>query len=189
MYTHMYIHMHHAPELAQVKFHGTMPLEIHWKLPVTIYCGDHTDPPHPHPRHLLDIALTLIYTIIQIYYTGGGGGGVGLCGPYTGKGTLRLENTLRSEITLEHLYYTILYCTILYYTILYCTVLYYTILYYTILYYYISTESPPETATGNPRRLPRCRFLVCNSLPLIPGADFWCRFLVSTSEVPISGVQ
>ena len=27
-------------------------------------------------------ALPLIYTIIQIYQTGGGGGGVGLCAPY-----------------------------------------------------------------------------------------------------------
>ena len=27
------------------------------------YFGDHTDPPHPHPRHLLDMALNLIYAI------------------------------------------------------------------------------------------------------------------------------
>ena len=47
----------------------------------SIVFGDHTDPPHPHPRHLLNIALNLIYTIAHIYYTGGGGGGVGLCGP------------------------------------------------------------------------------------------------------------
>ena len=28
--------------------------------------GDHTDPPHPHPGNLLDMALNMIYTVIHI---------------------------------------------------------------------------------------------------------------------------
>ena len=32
----------------------------------TTIIGDHTDPPHPHPKHLLSMALNLIYTITHI---------------------------------------------------------------------------------------------------------------------------
>ena len=34
---------------------------------ITSYVGDHTEPPHPHPRNLLNMVLTSIYTIIHIY--------------------------------------------------------------------------------------------------------------------------
>ena len=61
MYMCLYIYIHRLPALPEG---GRARAPRSYNI---TYYGDHTEPPHPHPRNLVNMVLTSIYTIIHIY--------------------------------------------------------------------------------------------------------------------------